>query len=59
MMANGGVHSNYETDVIYEAADAVPGLRFRMEPHAVWSYNPIPNGFDEMIFGMLATGRCV
>ncbi|HEY3380066.1 MAG TPA: beta-galactosidase, partial [Armatimonadota bacterium] len=53
ILANGGVHSNFDADIWYDRYTAVPGLRCRMEPHGMWSYNPIPNGFDEMIFGML------
>ena len=56
MLANGGVHSDFNTEHEYERMNAIPGLRYRMEPHGVWSYEPIPNGFDEMIFGMLAMG---
>ncbi len=56
MMANGGVHSNFNFDYEYERYNAIPGLRFRMEPHAVWGYDPVPHGYDEMIFGMLGMG---
>ncbi len=56
MMANGGVHSDFNTEHEYERMNAIPGLRYRMEPHDVWNYDPIFNGFDEMIFGMLAMG---
>ena len=56
MMANGGVHSNFNTDHEYERMNAIPSLRCRMEPHDMWNYDPMPNGFDEMIFGMLAMG---
>jgi hypothetical protein len=56
MMANGGIHSNFNMDFEYERANAVPGLRYRMEPHDMYDYDPIPHGFDEMIFGMLAMG---
>jgi len=56
MMANGGIHSNFNMDFEYERANAVPGLRYRMEPHDMYNYDPIPHGFDEMIFGMLAMG---
>ena len=56
MMANGGVHSDFNTEHEYERMNAIPGLRYRMEPHDVWNYDPISNGFDEMIFGMLAMG---
>lgn len=56
MMANGGIHSNFNMDFEYERANAVPGLRYRMEPHDMYDYDPIPHGFDEMLFGMLAMG---
>ena len=56
MMANGGVHSNVNTDFEYERFNAIPGLLYRMEPHDMWNYDPIPQGFDEMIFGMLGMG---
>ena len=56
MMANGGIHSNFNLDFEYERANAIPGLRCRMEPHDMYDYDPVPNGVDEMIFGMLAMG---
>ncbi|HEY3376001.1 MAG TPA: beta-galactosidase [Armatimonadota bacterium] len=56
MMANGGIHSNFHVDFEYERYNAVSGLRYRMEPHDMWNYDPMPHGFDEMIFGMLAMG---
>ncbi|MEI6503003.1 MAG: beta-galactosidase, partial [Armatimonadota bacterium] len=56
MMANGGIHSNFNMDFEYERANAVPGLRYRMEPHDMYNYDPVPHGFDEMIFGMLSMG---
>ena len=56
MMANGGIHSDFNTEHEYERENAIPGLRYRMEPHDMMNYDPIPNGFDEMIFGMLAMG---
>jgi hypothetical protein len=56
IIANGGVHSNIETDAGYETVNAVPGLQYRMEPHDVTNYDPVPYGFDEMIYGMLAVG---
>ena len=56
MMANGGIHSNITWDYEYERENAIPGLRYRMEPHDCWDYDPISNGYDEMVFGMLAMG---
>jgi hypothetical protein len=56
MMANGGIHSNFNFDFEYERDNAIPGLRYRMEPHDMYDYDPVPHGFDEMIFGMLAMG---
>ncbi len=56
MMANGGVHSNFDHDVARESYQAIPGLRERMEPHDMWHYEPVKNGLDEMVFGMLALG---
>nr|MDQ2731532.1 beta-galactosidase [Armatimonadota bacterium] len=50
MMANGGIHSDFNFDHEYERMNAVPGLLFRMEPHDMFHYDPVPNGFDEMIF---------
>jgi hypothetical protein len=56
IIANGGVHSNIDSDSSYERINTVEGLLYRMEPHDVYNYEPIPHGFDEMIFGMLAVG---
>ncbi|MFZ2654680.1 MAG: beta-galactosidase [Victivallales bacterium] len=56
MMANGGVHSLIDGTWAREAYNAVPGLMERMEPHGMWHYEPMPNGYDEMIFGMLSMG---
>ncbi|MFZ2654673.1 MAG: beta-galactosidase [Victivallales bacterium] len=56
MMTNGGVHSTFDHDTLRESYVSVPGLLERMEPHDMWNYEPMQNGFDEMIFGMLAMG---
>jgi len=56
MMANGGIHSDITSAYEYERYTSIPGLRFRMEPHDVSNYDPIPFGFDEMVFGMLGMG---
>ena len=56
LMANGGIHSDINWAYEYERPNAFPGLRYRMEPHDCYNYDPIPNGFDEMIFGMLGMG---
>ncbi|MFA6290807.1 MAG: beta-galactosidase, partial [Victivallales bacterium] len=56
MITNGGVHSTFDHDTLGESSASVPGLLLRMEPHDMWNYEPMQNGFDEMIFGMLATG---
>ncbi len=56
MMANGGIHSDITAAYEYERYNSICGLRYRMEPHDVWNYDPIPCGFDEMIFGMLGMG---
>ncbi|HEY3378633.1 MAG TPA: beta-galactosidase [Armatimonadota bacterium] len=56
MMANGGIHSDINWAYEYERPNAIPGLRYRMEPHDCYHYDPIKNGYDEMIFGMLGTG---
>jgi hypothetical protein len=56
MMANGGVHSTINVDYEYERPNSTPGLLYRMEPHDCWNYDPIKNGYDEMIFGMLGMG---
>ncbi|HEY3377809.1 MAG TPA: beta-galactosidase, partial [Armatimonadota bacterium] len=56
MLANGGIHSTQDMDANYERYNAVPGLRFRMEPHDMWNYMPVNNGLDEMLYGMLGMG---
>ncbi len=56
MMANGGVHADLGSLLFRENYAAIPGLMERMEPHGMWEYEPIPFGYDEMVFGMLPMG---
>ena len=56
IMANGGVHSTIDHNTAREAFQSIPGLRERMEPHDMYHYQPMDNGLDEMVFGMLALG---
>jgi hypothetical protein len=56
MVANGGVHADMGSLLFRETYAAIGGLLERMEPHGVWEYQPIPFGYDEMVFGMLPMG---
>ena len=53
MVANGGAYANLGSLLFRETYAGIPGLMERMEPHGMWEYQPIPFGYDEMIFGML------